>query len=379
MKIIIAGDYAPVRRRLKEQIDNGRYSEILGHVKPILSAVDLAILNFETPIANPCATKPIIKYGPNLYTVPNAMTALKWAGFNLITLANNHILDYGEIGLSNVLKEADKNAIKTVGAGKDIESASQPFIYSSKNVKIAIINCCEHEFSIASENSGGANPLNPINQFYAIKEAKQQADFVFVITHGGHEHFQLPSLRMQQTYRFFIDAGADLVVNHHQHCYSGYEEYNGKRIYYGLGNFCFDTYGAENRPLWTSGFLLDIEINQGKLNYKEIPLCQYSETPTVEILTNTKDFFESFNQLSKTISSPTLLKEKLEEYYSSSCKSILSLMEPYSSRITKALYSRGLLPTTLKGRKIPIAMNIIDCESHLDKLKYALCQKMKSL
>lgn len=51
--------------------------------------------------------------------------------------------------------------------------------------------------------------------------------------HGGHEHYQLPSLRMQETYRFFIDAGADVVVNHHQHCFSGYEIYNNKYIFMG--------------------------------------------------------------------------------------------------------------------------------------------------
>ena len=88
---------------------------------------------------------------------------------------------------------------------------------------LAIINCCEHEFSIADDDSAGANPLNPIQQYYKIKEARLNADYVLVIVHGGHEMYQLPSLRMVDTYRFFIDAGADAVVNHHQHCFSGYE------------------------------------------------------------------------------------------------------------------------------------------------------------
>ena len=84
------------------------------------------------------------------------------------------------------------------------------------------------------------NPLLPIQQFYKIQEAKENADYVLVIVHGGIEHYQLPTSRMIETYRFFIDAGADAVVNHHQHCYSGYERYKSKPIIYGLGNLLFD-------------------------------------------------------------------------------------------------------------------------------------------
>ena len=127
--------------------------------------------------------------------------------------------------------------------------------------KLAVINCCEHEFSIATETTAGSNPLNPISQYYAIKEAKEKADYVLVIVHGGHEHYQLPSTRMQETYRFFIDVGADAVVNHHQHCYSGYEYYNGKPIMYGLGNFCFDE-GLKKTKQWHEGYIVEISFTE---------------------------------------------------------------------------------------------------------------------
>jgi poly-gamma-glutamate synthesis protein (capsule biosynthesis protein) len=115
-----------------------------------------------------------------------------------------------------------------VGGGTNLQEASK-ILYKKIDEKVlALINCCENEFSIATEVTAGSNPLNPIQQYYAIQEAKSKADYVLVIVHGGHELWQLPSPRMQETYRFFIDAGADAVVNHHQHCYSGYEIYKKK-------------------------------------------------------------------------------------------------------------------------------------------------------
>ena len=77
---------------------------------------------------------------------------------------------------------------------------------------MAVINCCEHEFSVTTGDFPGANPLNPIRQFYKISEARKDADYVVVIVHGGHEMLQLPSPRMQELYRYFIDVGADAVI-----------------------------------------------------------------------------------------------------------------------------------------------------------------------
>ena len=139
-----------------------------------------------------------------------------------------------------------------VGGGNSLRQASETLYKSIDGHTLAVINCCEHEFSIATETSSGANPLNPIQQYYKIQEARKNADYVLVIVHGGHEHYQLPSPRMKETYRFFVDAGADAVVNHHQHCYSGYEVYNGKPIFYGIGNFLFDREGVRN-SIWNEG------------------------------------------------------------------------------------------------------------------------------
>ena len=130
-------------------------------------------------------------------------------------------MDFGTVGVQNTLQAVDAVGLDHMGGGMNLSDASAVLYKEIKGVKIAFVNCCEHEFSIATDTSAGANPLNVVQLWYTIREAKSVANKVIVIVHGGHELFQLPSPRMQETYRFFVDAGASAVINHHQHCYSG--------------------------------------------------------------------------------------------------------------------------------------------------------------
>ena len=137
----------------------------------------------------------------------SSVAAIRYAGFNCCTLANNHILDQGKQCCLDTIEVLCNSSIDTVGAGKNATEAERVLYKDLCGETLAIINCCEHEFSIADETSAGANPLNPIRQYYIIQEARKKADYIIVIIHGGHEHFQLPTIRMQDTYRFFIDVG----------------------------------------------------------------------------------------------------------------------------------------------------------------------------
>src|SRR5690606_34911013 len=124
--------------------------------------------------------------------------------------------------------------------------------------KIAIINIAENEWASATDTSAGANGMDLIDDVKSIQEAKSQSDFVLVIVHGGHEYYNLPSLRMQKQYRFYIDNGADLVVGHHSHCISGMETYKNKKIYYSLGNFLFTKPSVFKG--WYNGLILEVII-----------------------------------------------------------------------------------------------------------------------
>lgn len=372
MKILIAGDFAP-RHRLAKQIEKRDFQEIFpDNLVATIKSADYSLVNFESPIIEK-DFKPIKKCGPNLGCTPDAADAIKYAGFTAVAMANNHILDYGSDGLSKSIECCKNVGLDVVGVGDNLQEAEKILYIEKKGKKLAIINCCEHEFSIATETSCGANPLNPIRQYYCIQEAKKNGDYVLVIIHGGHEHYQLPSPRMQETYRFFVDAGADAIVNHHQHCYSGYEIYNGKPIFYGLGNFCFDWEGTTSKK-WTEGYLLELDFNKDII-FRIHPYCQYGNVATINLL-DENSFDETINKLNEIISNPESLKKSSLDYYDNSKDEIATFLEPIRNRYIMGLQNRGLLPKLMNNKWLPELSNVVMCEAHKDKLEYYLLSEM---
>lgn len=368
MKILIAGDYCP-RYRVEPILDSGNYSTVFGEVKPIVSKADYSIVNFECPVIAGEET-PIPKCGPNLKCNDNAVKALAYAGFKCVTLANNHFLDQGENGVNDTLRVLTENGIESVGGGKNLKQASQILYKKIDNKILAVINCCENEFSIATDNTAGSNPLNPIQQYYAIKEARNKSDYVLVIVHGGHEHIQLPSLRMVETYRFFIEAGADALVNHHQHCYGGYEVYKGKLIFYGLGNLCFDSVPVSYDDLWNYGYMVSIDFNDN-ITFEMFPYLQCAQEPCVKVLD--KNIFEqNLHRLNSVISDTNELRKVLEEQYEKKINMYKSIFEPFQNKYYLELVRRGWIPSSFTKTKRLMASNFILCESHRDILKWWL-------
>lgn len=377
MNILIAGDFAPMAR-LAKMMEEKRFPEVFPKgLRDVIKSADYSFVNFESPVVEE-GYKPIPKCGPNLKCSEEATEAVRYAGFTGVTLANNHILDYGADGLRRTVECCRNQGLDVVGVGDNLEDAGKVLYLNKDGETLAVINCCEHEFSIATDTGAGANPLNPVRHFYRIQEARANADHVLVIVHGGHEHFQLPSSRMVETYRFFIDAGADAVVNHHQHCYSGYEVYNGKPIFYGLGNFCFDEESFRN-CFWNQGYMVALDFSDEAASFALYPYSQCNETASVELLhgEDLKEFEKELGALNHIICDQALLNERLRTYYEKCPEGELSILEPYGSRVTRKLYSLGLLPSFINGRKLASVLNHIGCESHRDKMLFCLDKIMK--
>lgn len=377
MKILIGGDFSP-RNRMTQIIESGNGSEIFSaEVVQLFSDSDLNIINFETTIAQD-GQKPINKIGPRLKTTEKSVDVLKNLGVDVVTLANNHAFDYGKDALINTLNIFNKNDIEFVGAGLNINEASKILYKKIDNSIIAIINCCEHEYGIATKDTAGTNPLNPVSQYYAITEARKQADYIIVIVHGGSEQFQLPSLRMQDTYRYFIDLGADVVVNHHQHCYSGYEIYKDRPIYYGLGNFAFDI-SSRPRPFgWCEGILLSLEFIDNQIKHKPIPYIQFRENPNVALMIDRTEFNIKFESLSKTIVDREKLEEELDAFYKSHERRIYSLLQPWPDRYFRGAFFHGYLPSLVSRQSLAWIQNYVECQSHYEKLVYFLDKNARS-
>lgn len=373
-EIIIAGDLCP-KSRTAQLFDESRYSDVFGEVKTVIESADYALVNLEAPIVYGNAN-PINKIGPNLKCNEKVIEAIKFAGFKGVTLANNHFYDYGEEGVLKTISELENNGIDYLGAGRNLDEAKRTLFKEINGESFAFINCCEHEFSIATDTSAGSNPIDVIGQYYAIKDAKLKAQHVIVIVHGGIEMYQLPTPRMVKTYRFFIEAGADAVINHHQHCFSGYEYYRGKPISYGLGNFCFDWLG-KRQEIWKEGYMARLTFIQGKTKIECIPYRQCGEKPAVLLTAIDKINFETkIKGLCDVIADDNKLQAEYQQFLNRTWKNY-DMVNPYSNRYLNWLSRKGFLPSMMPSRRLLSILNAMRCESHYDRFVYTLMSKIE--
>jgi poly-gamma-glutamate capsule biosynthesis protein CapA/YwtB (metallophosphatase superfamily) len=364
-KIFITGDFCPINR-ISDLVSCGRYDSIFNDLLPFIKKSDLAITNLECPLTE--STKKINKIGPSLKASAKVAEVLSDSGFKLVTLANNHIMDYGLAGLRSTLAACEKNGINWVGVGEDYHNARRIHYYVVGKYTVAILNFAENEFSTTNGNYPGANPLDPVENYRDICEAKTNSDYVIVIVHAGHEEYELPSPRIKETLRFYAEAGASAILSHHTHCYSGYEIYKGVPIFYGLGNFVFDVPGTLNND-WNYGFAVEFTLN-GTITFKIIPFEQCNQDVGVRLLNEQgkEIFYKEIDRLNSIILNNDLLNSEFDKYCKKAKKMYFSYLEPHSIAIFHYLRNRKIFPSLLSKRKRTLFLNILRCESHRDVL-----------
>ncbi len=378
-KILIAGDLCLQARTAHANLD--KLVQTHEACKPIIAAADYAVVNLECAVVTSDTPKAIKKAGPALRCSEKVVDLAKALGFKACTLANNHFADYGNDGVKEALDVLKTSELDIVGAGMNAEKAKCILYKKINDISFAFINACEHEFTIAMGLKAGCNPLNPISLSYDIKEAKKNADYVIVILHGGHEGYQLPSPRMQETYRFFVDMGADVVVNHHQHCYSGYELYNGKPIFYGLGNFSFDENGMRN-DIWNEGYMVSLTFGE-TISYDLIPYVQNDEQMGVQMMDGQReeDFEAHIMQLNDIIVDTKQLEKAWLAMAELHKEEYLNPLNPYQYPWLVRLARHHLLPNKLVAKLLPEYMtnsrkaflkSYFQCESHRDVMNELL-------
>lgn len=372
-KILIAGDLCLQDRTAHADLDTLIHTHEA--CMPIIAAADYAVVNLECAVVVSDKPKAIKKAGPALKCTDKVVDFAKALGFKACTLANNHFADYVNEGVKETFEVLKARELDYVGAGMNAEEAKRILYKKINDATFAFINACEHEFTVATESKAGCNALNPIGLSYDIKEAKKNADFVIVIIHGGHEEYQLPSPRMQETYRFFVDMGADVVVNHHQHCYSGYESYNGKPIIYGLGNFSFDENGLR-RSAWNEGCMVSLTFGK-TISFDLIPYVQNDEQVGMELMGGKREeeFEKHIQQLNAIISNPKQLQEVWLAMVEQHREEYMSPLKPYQYSRLVWLAKHHLLPKKLVAKLLPEYMtenriaflkSYFQCESHRD-------------
>jgi poly-gamma-glutamate capsule biosynthesis protein CapA/YwtB (metallophosphatase superfamily) len=273
--ILICGDFyvgTHAGGRLLPIVENKHYDVLFGELYAELSSAELSVVNLEGAVGEKAT--PEYKTGPAISMNPAVIEALEHTGINLVTLANNHIMDFGSKGLEETLVRLSQKNIASVGAGLTNKTKTQPFIKKIKNKSIGIINVCEHEWISDFNSEAGANGVDIIENYRQIQELRSTVDFLIVIYHGGNEYYPLPTPEIKKLFRFFVDAGASAIIGHHTHTFSGYEVYKNSPIYYSIGNFIFDSDKSSKGENWHIGIAIALNIVDDELEFKTIPFSQ---------------------------------------------------------------------------------------------------------
>ncbi|HSQ79387.1 MAG TPA: CapA family protein, partial [Candidatus Bathyarchaeia archaeon] len=274
MNLLVAGDLFVA--------DRFRGRPLCGpSVESLFAGADVRLVNLEAPITAGTRARPILKTGPHLCaTAETVLPLLARLGVDTVTLANNHIMDYGTSGLAQTLDALRTAGIRTVGAGMTLEEADRALVIEGDAGRIAVVNFCENEWANAGPGRPGANPMAFEDNIERIREARRTCDRVIVVVHGGQEDFHYPTPRMIKRYRFYAANGASVVVGHHQHCVSGYEVHQGAPIFYGIGNFLFTM--SSSLGSWYTGLVLKLRFEAGRpLEWELVPVAQAREDYTL--------------------------------------------------------------------------------------------------
>lgn len=366
MKIYVSGDFAP-RLRVNDIIDTGNYEALFNDMLPIIKKADFVITNLESPLIE--TGTPIEKTGPNLKSPIKSIEALKYAGFNMVTLANNHLMDYGVDGLVSTLKTCNSHGIQTIGAGMNLDEASQIRFVELEGKRIAFVNCCENEWSTTRGEEPGCNPLDEVGLYYQIQSAKKNSDYTIMIIHGGHEMYEYPSPRMKKLYRWFVDLGVDAVIGHHTHCYCGFETYKGKPIVYSLGNFIFD-HPTLKDGLWTNACAAMLTIRDREIDVKMIPFHQCDAKVGIHLYSDDeRKLFDLHNEeKQRLIDDDERLQKEFEQFISKVKNGNLNMLEPSCSKYYQFALSKGIIPHFMTKSHLRIILNKVRCEAHRDVL-----------
>ncbi|MBQ1223317.1 MAG: CapA family protein [Oscillospiraceae bacterium] len=265
MKMLFLGDVCPTKYNFdlfKKRDVQGIFSDVAEFAKNR----DFTFVNLECALTE--AETPIAKFGPNLKAPRETAEVLKAIGVDCCGMSNNHVLDFGLPGIKDTIDALGEFDIDVTGFGEDLADSRKNYVIEHNGKRIEIIAVCEHEYSYALENRAGSRPFEEFETIEDIREAKDRADRVIVIYHGGKEYCRYPSPRLLRACRAMVRNGADLVLCQHSHCIGCYENYRGGHILYGQGNFCF--VGRSEFEGWHSCLAAEYDAESNSLGFTPI-------------------------------------------------------------------------------------------------------------
>lgn len=236
LMLAFGGDVHFADRTLK-LLDNP--ADAFGPVSEIFESADLAMVNLETAVTTRGTPEPKRFH---FRAPPEAYEAIKAAGIDVVSLANNHALDYGQVGLEDTIAHAEAAGMPIVGVGRSSAEAYAPWITEIQGVKIAVLGFSQvHELWtrwVAKEDRPGlAYAMELTKATDAVQQARAAADVVIIYMHWGIEYNECPSREMKTFAAQMADAGADMIIGTHAHNLLGDGWLGSTFVAYGLSNF----------------------------------------------------------------------------------------------------------------------------------------------
>ncbi|WP_314592098.1 CapA family protein [Paenibacillus terrigena] len=264
ISIVFAGDVM-MDDSVKEAMRERGVDDPFLQVKDQVQAADWAVVNLETAVTT--ATVKDTSQTYNFNADPASLGGLRNAGFDMVSLANNHVLDYLPEGLMDTIRNLEDVGLAHTGAGKNEEEAFQAktVILGGNRVKIAAFTRFIPlvSWNAAKDRPGVAGAYKQKKVLKVIREQSADSDYFIVYMHWGVEQNNRPEKWQRDLAKKMIDAGADAIIGSHPHVLQGFEYYKGKPIAYSIGNFLFPDYVAG--PNADTG-LLKLSLHDGRID-----------------------------------------------------------------------------------------------------------------
>jgi poly-gamma-glutamate capsule biosynthesis protein CapA/YwtB (metallophosphatase superfamily) len=280
--LLFTGVIVPARCIQATLDENGNPDYLYEEVRHLIAGADLAV-----GVLNATMSDRVVQTGCartfQLVGRSNNADAAQRAGFDLMSVATNHIKDCGKMkswcdfALLDTLDNLHRVGIQTVGAGKDLAEALQPVVITIHGVRFGFVSLGDRKMDeniFAGPDYPGIANLTPENLQLAMSQVRKIADVVIALPHWGNEDNSIPSMLQRQQAGELIDAGADLIVGNHTHVVQAIDEIEGIPVFFGLGNFVFD---QDLRPQ-RQGVILLVKFQGTKyLGYELIPTRVYPD------------------------------------------------------------------------------------------------------
>ena len=304
--IVLGGEFLKYKNE-----QNVSYEYPFRNLKKVFEEADIVFGNLECPLSKGGVIR--ADKGSILYAPPESVSALKYLNYNILSLGNNHINDYGEGGLTKTIEILKNEKIPFFGAGRNIKEANKEVIIERTGLKICFLGYTTDETHVKSIIADADNAGCVFYDFKKIGEdierVKSQSDMICISLHWGHEHYLYPSPGQVKLAHQIIDAGAHIVIGHHPHIIQGFERYKHGVIFYSLGNFFFPNYYDKSGYLhkWreesNKSIIAKCQASKGKMGVVEI-LFGFMHADYQVVILNGKEEEEAFleiDEISKEI------------------------------------------------------------------------------